>query len=273
MANSPHKPDDANRKKVFMLGNSVTRHYGFEICELAKSGSKSNMSQVLDRKQEKKVCKGILGDSSCDLYCGSTVVRFLWKNTLSLSASADGRDACKGHLPAGSTSACLSTQVKGAGSMDLLVVGSVAANDSYMIAPSWGDGGKQIADYLPRWEEALNHTNFPQLLRMLHEVFPGLVVWQSYPFVLRERDSHSRLLPEHVEAIHRMNARTKEAIKSFQEGYATACDARMLFEDFWPLQVKHADMYRDLIHHPGPLSNIIVHQIMDQWAHHARVCD
>ncbi|CAE7197278.1 unnamed protein product [Symbiodinium sp. CCMP2456] len=271
MNNSRHKPVDANRKNVYMLGNSVTRHYGFEICELAKSG-KSNQTQVLDRKQEQKLCRGILGTSSCELYCGSTAVRFLWKNTLSLSASADGRDACKGQLPS-STSTCLGTQLNGAQSMDLLVVGSVAANDSYMIARGWRDGRPQIADFLPRWEEALNHTNFPQLLRMLHDVFPGLIIWQSYPFVLRERDSHRRLLREHVETIHRMNARTEKAIKSFQEGYASACDARILFDDFWPLQVKHANMYQDVIHHPGPLSNIIVQQIMDQWTHHARVCE
>ncbi|CAE7580393.1 unnamed protein product [Symbiodinium necroappetens] len=126
--------------------------------------------------------------------------------------------------------------------MDLLVVGSVAANDSYMIARGWGDGGQQLADCLPRWEEALNYTNFPQLLRMLHDVFPGLIIWQSYPFVRRERDRHGRLLPEHVEAIHRMNAQTEKAIKSFQEGFATACDARILFDDFWPLQVKRADI-------------------------------
>ena len=250
-------------QNVYMLGNSVTRHYGFEICELAKSG-KSTVSQVLDRKQEQKVCKGILGSSSCELYCGSTAVRFLWKNTLSLSPSAAGRDACKGQLP-GSTSACLSTQLNGAQSMDLLVVGSVARG--------WRDGGQQLGDFLPRCEEALNHTNFPQLLRMLHDVFPGLIIWQSYPFVLRERDNYRRVLPEHVEGIRRMNARTEKAIKSFQEGYATACDARILFDDFWPLQVKHADMYQDAIHHPGPLSSIIVQQFMDQWTHHAGSCE
>ena len=271
MKDSRHKPVYANRKNVYMLGNSVTRHYGFEICELAKSG-KSTVSQVLDRKQEQKVCKGILGSSSCELYCGSTAVRFLWKNTLSLSPSADGRDACKGQLP-GSTSACLSTQLNGAQSMDLLVVSSVAANDSYMIARGWRDGGQQLGDFLPRCEEALNHTNFPQLLRMLHDVFPRLIIWQSYPFVLRERDNYRRVLPEHVEGIRRMNARTEKAIKSFQEGYATACDARILFDDFWPLQVKHADMYQDAIHHPGPLSSIIVQQFMDQWTHHAGFCE
>ena len=153
-----NKPVDANRKNVYMLGNSMTRHYGFEICELAKS-AQSNVSQLLDRKQEQKVCQGILGTSSCELHCGSTAVRFLWKNTLSLSQNADGKDACRKKLPV-STSACLSKKLNGAQSMDLLVVGSVAANDSYMIARGWGDGGQQLADMLPRWEEATNTQTF-----------------------------------------------------------------------------------------------------------------
>ena len=53
MKDSRHKPVVANRKNVYMLGNSVTRHYGIEICELAKSG-KPNVSQVLDRKYKKR---------------------------------------------------------------------------------------------------------------------------------------------------------------------------------------------------------------------------
>ena len=153
---------------IYLLGNSVTRHYAFALRDVITSGR--DLSQ-LDRKAEKSSCHGVLGTSSCSFAVavprnapphsslasavkpaalpGPMHIHFYWKHYLGEGASRDDRkrDVCMemgklasyergkldevhalGQLPP--TERCLKALFSKAIPHDVLVVGSILRCDA-----------------------------------------------------------------------------------------------------------------------------------------------
>ena len=84
---------------------------------------------------------------------------------------------------------------------------------------------------------------------MLLTVFPGRVLWISYP-VLNILSSD----PTVNDLIMMVN-------KMVRDGVREVNDPRLAYLNLAPLQLEHLQQYSDVIHHPGSLSEMIIRLI------------
>lgn len=84
---------------------------------------------------------------------------------------------------------------------------------------------------------------------MLMTVFPGRVLWLSYP-VLNILSSD----PTVNDLIVKVN-------KMVRDGVRKVDNPRLAYLNLAPLQLEHLQQYSDVIHHPGSLSEMIIRLI------------
>ena len=82
---------------------------------------------------------------------------------------------------------------------------------------------------------------------MLLRVFPGRILWLSYPY-LNLKDESNRL----NEVINKM---MRDAVYSISKLHP---NPRIQFLNLEPIQSENLQLYSDIIHHPGTLSEHII---------------
>jgi hypothetical protein len=243
--------------KVYMLGNSVTRHYGLFMCEFLKGEAKGNITDkiTIDRHTEKGMCHGTLGVDSCIWGgCGhQRNVKFMWKNTLSKFMAANSRDICARHK---TTMPCLADHFKDAQANDLLVIGSVPSSDAFTAKIPGFDPYAPFDQTAKWWMDGANDNNAAELVDMLLEIFPGYIIWHSFPClnIAYDIQGHADLTTQ--KQLQTAGHKVKAAIIGRE---------RAVFLDVYGLQSTNLDLYKDMIHHPGEFSTMIVKLMYAAW--------
>lgn len=234
-------------RSFFFMGNSVTRHYA-----MALQGMFDGIQdKPIDHKTEKNMCQGILGVSSC---AAGPNISFFWKNTISVRRAYDdpGRDVCGTSPGDGSIEPCLKALFKQAGPRDVLVMGSLVFDSL-----QFHQQGYTTMESLDRMlvgaaASARNITHNVVVVDMLLRVFPGLIIWHSYPFLHAAKND--------VKLAWDINACSRAVSKQALCAASSARDyrSRIEFVDLSGIQSTRLDLYKDLIHHPGILSEQIL---------------
>ena len=81
-------------------------------------------------------------------------------------------------------------------------------------------------------------------------IFPGKVLWISYPYIIEEEKSKTIGVNS---VVSEFNVLTSNAIRSLTE----SLQQRICFVNLTSLQYQFKHQYVDVIHHPGNLSFII----------------
>lgn len=245
---------DLCRRRYFLLGNSVTRHYAFALKDLL-AGRQTRLS----REQQKSTCHGVLGTSSCKFQVATrtgttTQVQFYWKNYIGLTNSHDdgSRDICGRQA---STEACLKNLFRHASSEDVLIIGSVPSNTSYFKEIN-GNSMKPFHESAPKWLQSQMHLTGFEVLDMLTRAFPGPTIWHSYPHLNMKLNQHTALSLAFGD-LNKCFAYGNSLMKC-----ATQANSRVAFVNLQPLQTKRVSEYSDLIHHAGMLSEDIVSSML-----------
>ncbi len=90
---------------------------------------------------------------------------------------------------------------------------------------------------------------------MLLRVFPGKILWVSYPLMNLKLFHFAE---DHInENIVRVNNIISEGIKQTN-------NSRIRYVDVSDILSAHFDMYSDHVHHPGPLSQMVIHELISQ---------
>lgn len=231
----------------------------------------------MNRQQEKSTCNGVLGQSSCDLMSeeSQTFLRFFWNQHLGNTTCADlRRDICYG-IDDDSTEHCLrvlmpTENVKEGEhlvtSKDILILNAIPTNTNV-----WCSNNLQklevsdIKNFLHGYanktnvfspEEERNNENGETekvctpayaawAARMLLSVFPGRILWISYPMV------NAPHLPLVNNMITKVNSITNYGINSVNH-------SRIQFVDLSSMLSDNMHLYKDMIHHHGDLSRMVI---------------
>ena len=162
-------------RNLYILGNSVYRHYAFAIPMLFDHIY--NKSSIQPREYEKELCHGDLDDNSCDQYTENkdTIVRFMWKNFIGYSSPIyddSDRDVCKKEYEKD----CLPQLFQQANRNDILLIGSIPVDTECFRNKSYSsiEGGT--------WEMCqssltcdLNADFVKKIVQQILYFFPGTV--------------------------------------------------------------------------------------------------
>lgn len=235
-----------NTKRYFFFGNSVNRHYAFSLKDILQGHSNDTN---MDRITEKASCVGELGTASCALYpvssYGQTEIIFGWKYYIGVDESFEdpGRDICVRQLE---TLSCLKKIFINATVNDVIIIGSVISNTSHF-RDIGGCSGCPFGVVHKQFLDSANEVVAHQVLHMMMEAFPGVIIWHSFP--------HLRLA--------NYNEKYDGDTNDFNNGFEyidslVKCGSvnydRVLFVDLRKDQKLREADYRDLIHHPGAMS-------------------
>ena len=233
------------------MGNSVTRHYAFALRDILESGNDAR----LNRTEEKGECRGEVGTSSCflpftvDGRQQNGLVKFFWKNYIGPLPSYDdhARDVCGMKL----TEPCLRELFAEAKDTDILVLGSTPCNTTHFQLI----GGNSLAAFRtagPQHADASIHADHAEIIRMLLRVWPGLIVWHSFPHLRMSLDTSGHVAADWDlnQCYSAIDARLRCATRLFTD--------RVRFLDLRGVQRLRESEYADFIHHPGALSEVAV---------------
>ena len=253
-------------RNVYMLGNSVIRHYSFSVISYLNY-MVSDIS--MDRQKEKKKCTNQVGVSHCDHITANkdTKVSFYWRNVIGLYERLhdDRKDICvrEGVISNRQRRVCLEELFSNADKHDILIVGSIPADIEKFNRRNYSSIKGGIHNFC---RVIVSLETPPEYIRdvaiQLLSVFPGLVLWLSYPYVICGADC--------VACIKSMNVATREGITMVESTRAT-------FLNLLPLQTEFSNLYIDVIHHPGKLSQMaikFVYQTIQpniRWSTQARI--
>jgi hypothetical protein len=98
------------------------------------------------------------------------------------------------------------------------------------------------------------------MARMLLNVFPGRIMWISYPLLKISTDSNELDL-ELNKLVKKVNSITQKGVELAQQSSSVSLldgGERIMYLDLAPLQEENIHLYSDIIHHPGKLSEMIV---------------
>lgn len=259
--------DIANRRlKIYLLGNSVVRHYSFSILA-ALSKLKSDISG--DRAYERDHCGGVLGTNHCShhLDCENNTqidVSFLWKMYLSKPGDTvglieDARDVCKDTtkhpLKDETNENCLTAEFKDASKSDLLIVQSPAV--SY-----WGAG---LVDTFEKIAATYNIDDVESGSKMLLKAFPGKILYISFTQLSHIRQPTEGSGSPTISAIPRVDKVNNITCAGVQR-LSAASDNRLEFVDLNDLLLRaNLELYNDIVHHPGLLSLKASNILLSKW--------
>ena len=230
-----------NKRNVYMIGNSVTRHYSFELYKMIDNISyTSYMGNQSGRLHEKGLCGGILGSSSCDHYTTNkdTLIRFIWHDVISYNQLL---------------SYFIHPKIE-----DILIIGSLPKGNKTPIGcmvtknctTDWHD--KFYSSFYGFDEELYINNLFKRLLKL----FPGIIIWHSYPYLHTQYEDNS--YPYHV-SINQCRELITLQIKCMIQ---KVNHPRLRFIDVSHYLSMHEEAYQDMIHHHGKLSDDVVNMIM-----------
>ena len=265
------QPIDGDVANVYLLGNSVTRHYAFALRDMLTLSTIKEPSSELDRGSEKRLCHGVLGDdSTCTLTASRSSgahsdITFMWKMLIGIVHTTDDRrDACKKwwHRTKRwlwNDHGCYQNLFQNATRDDVLIVGSLLTNlTSFFAMGGNSDSPGGLPELAVRAAEAsAGGADGRVLLSWLLAAFPGRVLWHSYAWVDMNQSKWSRTwVPWDMNpCIAYVDETARCAVESLNH-------PRLGFLDLRDLQKKHPDGYVDIIHHPGTLSEDIVRAML-----------
>jgi hypothetical protein len=192
-------------------------------------------------------------------------VRFDWQNHVDLIGGPPqledpGRDVCtQTHKQSGgqaSVLSCLQQRFRRASKDDVLIVGSMLLNSSAYFAASHGPRMlKSFDEDAPMSLLALRHANATRMVETLLGVFPGLVIFQSFPHIVMSMHTGQKDAPFDIrDCYSQIDALTECAVRHFP--------LRARFVNLRPLQQSQEAYYQDSIHHAGPLSEAAMRHVV-----------
>ena len=229
-------------RNFYLIGNSVTRHYSFNIKYLLDE----NLEQKdikLTREEEKLKCGFLIDGNSCTHIVKNnvTTVKFMWMGVFGeIVDSTDRRDVC---IMETSTKSCLLKKFNGSKPNDVLIISTPIVNSS-----SYPGNMMNFSGFFEKIVKSQqSFVNGPisahKTLEILTTVFPGAIIWLPYPYYT----GNNGLVEE-------ANNFTRAVIESF-------CSERIIFLNTFTLLKENSNLYSDFIHHPGKLSDMVVHAI------------
>lgn len=227
------------KTNFYFIGNSVTRHYSFNV-KYILDGYISE-EKKLSREEEKIKCGGLLDTNSCYHVTenGEAFIQFYWMNTIGENPDqTDDRDICHAqrHAKNITTESCLRGAFTNATDKDILIISSILVNSTNYV----GSFQKWDKFFLKIIESQNTLTNSQATIQMVSQVFPGRIIWLPYPSIgLNNRE---------VEAV---NDATREAVEGM-------CSDRVIFLNTYAMLQDHRHLYKDAIHHPGLLSDMVI---------------
>lgn len=223
-------------KNYFLIGNSVTRHYGFTLRKLLSENSTLNFN--ITRLEEKEICREEIGISSCSFPISkkfNTSVTFLWKYWLGEENNVDDfNDFCRYEI---NLTTCLLHAFSATKKDDVLIIGSIAINGSYFYEKkmkTWESFKNS------NFKEASMHLDITTLAKVIFSTFPGVIIWHSYPHMTDGLNN---------DCYEKADEKAKEIANS---------NIRGKFVNLRKIQIANAQLYDGIIHHPGILSEMIV---------------
>lgn len=228
------------RKKYWFMGFSVTRHY----CDAMGKLMNKDYREFLDRREEKKqYAKG---------FSPANNVKWAWKLYMGLTPSiydqrgGNKRDWCIDKYPRLSTEECIKKLTAGATQNDVLFVGSWPVNTTYYHAhvpkyDPWQHG--DVAN--PQFADAAAHSDQRNTMAMLERAFPGAIFWHNYPHMIQEMHNGVQYFD-----LNHCNTYTNSVLRCASQGFP-----RVQYIDASEFQARHPEMYLDLIHQPGDLTD------------------
>jgi len=238
-----------------LLGNSVIRHYSFNIKNLLDEdvGIKN---VLLGREEEKLKCGSLIGVNSCTHFINNltTTIKFLWMNTIGEEPDrTDKRDICS--VVNKTTEICLRKEFQNATNKDVLILSSAIVN-------STGFEGSNMSWFkyftkIIKSQESYNidHLSAHKILDIISSVFPGAIIWLSYPYIgVNEALATTLFGASPIESVEKVNTFMRTVIESY-------CSDRVIYLNTYSLLKDHKHLYRDFIHHPGQLSDMVVTSI------------
>ena len=168
-----------------------------------------------------------------------------------MRCSASGRGAEGWGLFGRRTEDCLAPYFAGARETDVLFVGSTPCNTSLFGALSHSLASFEHS--APAHALASAHADHEAILKMLLRVFPGAIIWHSFPHLVM-RHHRGKVPPFELNRCYEtIDHRMRCAARQFE---------RVRFLDLRHLQQQHNASYRDFIHHPGLISDTVVRQML-----------
>lgn len=255
---------NVQKRKYWFMGGLTTRHYASTLSKLLMGLDTSDPGHRLEQNQCEESAL-----SDCDF---GDKVRFLWKTAISTkkgkSAAKDGEtknkdhDACSAYK---TTEQCLTENFKGATKDDVLVMGSIFGDSSFMDKVH---GKMSAAQAGPNWMKAAIENDNPGTVDMILHAFPGAVIFHSYPAINMKpyekeaaKKKKKQATPWDLNVCYRDLAKIEKcAIKTAIErkGKRAMKSPRAAFIDLFPIQQGKFDLYTDAIHHPGKLSEEVL---------------
>lgn len=220
------------------------RHYSYSILGYL-NGLEHDIS--INRTAEKSTCKGVLGQSSCDLYStkSETYIRFFWNMKFGNNTCDDlRRDACYG-INDDDTPTCLKILLREATSSDLLLINSIPTYTSLWCNKKLSSGGAIRSIFENLIIPNITSADYAYYAgQILLKVFPGRIIWISYPIIKTSEEVTNQM-------ITKVNQQVNEGINRITNN-------RIMYLNLSPLLLENIDKYSDMIHHPGTLSEYVI---------------
>ena len=249
---------DYRGRNIFLLGNSVIRHYSFTISSFL-DGKHHDIS--LDREHEKQICGGIKKTNSCKhpTKNGDTCISFMWQNIVGYSSLYDDkRDICSKYS---STRACYKVIFNHAKNKDILIINS-RIMDVELFKELGLSSKIRFSDIKATDIDAeIKLTNISyasDIIDIVLDFFPGTILWVNFPYIKSINNENYHDLNKGYDYF---NTITSKAID-----IKTSEKHRLKYMNVLPLQMENLNHYSDNIHHHGPLSQLIIDYIFQHIA-------
>jgi hypothetical protein len=230
------------KTNFYLFGNSVTRHYAFEILRFIDPIAHKSVDG--DRLFQKMLCSGVLGMDSCDLYSlgEDTLIRFTVLETLPAKPelSFDPQKV-----------------FENAKASDVLIIGSrPLGNGTVLPCADRRRDGRCVSYWCEEWYSNI-HNARPHgvllFLEWLAIVFPGRIIWHSYSYLQTSMEVGACPWVNDCRSI--MSEVIKCGIRMFNH-------KRVEFIDLAEYLKVHKEGYQDIVHHHGKLSEFIIKMML-----------
>jgi hypothetical protein len=137
---------------------------------------------------------------------------------------------------------------------DVLIIGSVVSNCSHFQLIG-GDPLGNIGHVHRKYMESANMIVAKQVMHMLLDVFPGAIIWHSFPHL--NLDNNGEQFSGDLNDWNKAFSYVDSLVKCSSLPYD-----RILYVDLRLEQETRQSEYRDVIHHPGKLSmDLVAHML------------
>lgn len=263
---------------IYILGNSVFRHYSFTLAQAFREFKEDSM---IERHTEKSICQGVLGTASCDHFIEDKdiMIRFMWKNLFGQFVAYDDleRDACGASFYLNynltvpkinndySVKDCFQNVFSESKSEDFLIIGSYPVDMALYNANKGNSQGSTARTCQSILSSNISTEMIISLLELTTSQFQGAILWVSFPLLKttfeseQDDDLHQKYDTDYTNnCIKHINSLVEKSITMFSHD-------RVRYLNVNPIQEHYFHDYNDRIHHAGKLSERIVATILSYF--------